>query len=199
MAEDRGRTPLRIVAVLAASLAVTGLTSACQPGTGGTLAPAPGQVVGRLDRSGRPTVVIGRSGVEVEVSGSWSTRRGVSTVHLDVGYLNRNPTDVTVVLSELTAVRGDDVGVATGMIDVTGVDLADDRTDNDDARILFEGYRERRWTTLTIPAGRRKLIDVTITLPQETAPIDDGQGVVVRTPMSGGVDATRFRTTSTGF
>lgn len=186
----------RIATLLAGSLAALLVTSACQPGRGGTLKPADGQTLGAIDRYDRQSVLIRRFSLDVEVSGRWSTRLEANRVNLDVKYVNRGATDVIVTVSDLTVARGADVGSVVDAADVTGADLADDRTDNDDATTIPVVHDAWNRATLRIPAGETRLIDLSVALPEGAPELDDDQDIVVRTPVPGGTIDAGFRTTS---
>ncbi len=188
---------------IAALGCVLASASACQPGYGGTLEPAAGQMRGPDGPYGGGSVSMLSNGIEIRVSGNWRTSRGNTTLDLQAAY--RNLGDRTVVLdatdfgTERGQGQGREHGEVMQVVDMTGVDLADDRTDNDEATQVIDVYENRRRGTIRLAPGERRLIEVSAVLPEGIVPVDVGQAITVSVPTVRGTGAAHFETDSGWF
>ncbi len=200
MAFRRGARIAALACILAGA-------SACQPGHGGTLEPAAGQMRGPDGPYGGGSVSMVSNGIDIRVSGNWRTSRGNTTFDLQAAY--RNLGDRTVVLdaTDFGIERGQGQGQGQArergevmqVVDMTGVDLADDRSDNDAATQVIDVYEKRRRGTIRLAPGERRLIEVSAVLPEDIAPLDDGQAITVFVPTVRGIGEARFEMDSGWF
>ncbi len=95
--------------------------------------------------------------------------------------------------------QGRERGEVMQVVDMTGVNLADDRTDNDEATQVIDVYENRRRGTIRLAPGERRLIEVSAVLPEGIVPLDVGQAITVSVPTVRGTGAAHFETDSGWF
>jgi len=173
------------------------LTTACQPGQSGYLDPQPGYAQGSRDTYDGPSVRLTYPGLQVDVSGRWTTRLEANTIHAVLSYRNQGSTPRTIDVSGMAAERSGAVGTAAEVYDTTGMDLADERTDNDDATTIIDVYHKKTTGSITVPPGQIRTIEVSIPLPEGIEPLDEDQPITVRLPTSEGSRTAKFVTAST--
>jgi len=190
-------------ALIAAIACILIGATACQPGHGGTLEPAVGQPQGPDGPYGGRSVSVVSNGIEILISGNWRTSMGSNTFDVQTAY--RNLGDRPVVLDATgfgiarAGARGRERGGVAQVVDMTGVDSADDRDDNDQATDIINVYEERRRGTIRLAPGERRLIEVSTFLTDGSAPLDDDQAISVFVPTVRGTGTARFETDSGWF
>ena len=174
-------------------------TIACQPGHGGTLEPTSGQQTGPDGPYGGGSVSLVSNRLEIRVSGNWRTSRGTNSFDLYAAYHNLGDRPVVLNAATFVANRGNDRGETLQVVDMTGVDLADDRQDNDDATQVINQIEGRKQGTIRIAPGERRLLAVSAYLPDGAADLDDDQKVTVFVPTVRGGGQAIFTTDSSWF
>lgn len=166
--------------------------TACQPGRGGNLIPAEGQVEGVPGPYCNGSIHLIGGGVVADVSGRWYTRLSANGVDLQVRYRNAGSRSVTLRGADFASYRSPDRGEPTEVADITGMDLSDDRTDNDDATKLFEVHEGNTAGEVTIAPGETRVLQVMTVMPEGVRSIGGDQTVVAIVPMPTGFARARF-------
>lgn len=170
--------------------------TACQPGHGGTLEPAAEQGTGPGGPLGGTSVAMVADRLAIQLSGRWRNTGTVNSFVLDATY--RNTGDRPVVLDAATfgVERERDRGAVLQVVDMTGVNMADDRTDNDDPLQVINLFENRKAGTITLVPGERRIVTISAYLINGALPIDDDQTIAVTVPGVRGVRQAVFVTGS---
>mgnify|MGYP004499685067 CR=1 FL=1 len=169
------------------------VTMACQPGTEGHLEPARGEQRGPEGPDQTGTVAKSDGLVDAHISGHWRSRLDVNRIDVQVRYTNRGRDEVVLDPRTFAAVRERDGATVFEVIDMTGIDHNDARTDNDQP-VTIMGSEETGRTDAVIrlaPAQTRR-IEARLILPEGVADIDTGQEITVAVPAGAGITQARF-------
>ena len=168
--------------MIRALLAAAILLAACSRSTGGPLEPVEAQGVQVSENAGGGREATIREGaVSARVSARWSDSGGQSAM---VVYANRGSTTVRIDLGTLAMSGPAGEAVVMSAADVTDTDLLDERTDNDDARLLLQ--RDDTGTArgeLDLPAGAERRVDAQLSPFSNTLAAEAGNEVTLRVPM----------------
>lgn len=181
------------LACLAAAL------TACQPGSGGKLQPSSGQQTGEKGPYGGGSVKLVVGGIEAQVSGDWHSRRGANGLDIQVTYRNLGQQSVVLNAANFRGERGKDRGEIDQVVDITGMDLSDDRTDNDNATQVINVYERLDRGTIQLKPGESRAIQVSVIFPDGVAEFAGGQDVRVAVPVANGMATATFKTKGSWF
>jgi len=158
------------------------LLSGCQPGSAGPLDPAAGDgVTVEADR----VALVADSTIEARVTGRWSSMRGNS---LTIRYRNASNKPMRIALADIGMQNLADAAGLITVIDSTGVDLADQRKDNDESKVLFvngSGRPANRSAVLNLPAGATREIDCEFTGFSDARTLGYGDPITATIPLGG--------------
>ena len=189
-----GGSRLRRAALPSALISIAAFTTACQPGSVGPLEAAPGVPRGAPDVYGHSSALVMADGLVAIVSGSWTTRLSANHIDLRVTYRNDGRRVVALSGAGFAARRGGDRAEVTQTSDMTGVDLADARTDNDEARQILSVYNGPPTSTIRIRPGETTIVEATTSFTDGVTDLGAGQDVFVRVPVPDGGRTVGFRT-----
>lgn len=164
----------------------------CQPGSGGSLEPAAGQARGGDGPTGENSVSLVSNALAVEVSGSWHSNGPANRFDLYAVYRNLGDRPVVLDAAAFAADRGRNRGAALSVVDLTGVDYTDDRTDNDEAVSVIDVFNDRKAGTIRIDPGGRRVLSISAYLTDDAVPLADGQSVRVFVPTVRGLGEAIF-------
>lgn len=184
----------RLLAAICLLGGVALLSGACQPGRSGPLKPAAGLPSGAPDAYDRPSSIVMAGPLSATISGSWTTRLEANSVDVRISYRNDGPRAVVMSTTGFAARRGGDHAELFDAVDMTGVDLLDDRTDNDEARQIVGDGSGPTSGSITIRPGEARIVDSSMAFAEGVEPLDAGQDVSIRVPVAGGARAVAFRT-----
>lgn len=170
------------------------LSGACQPGRSGPLKPAAGLLSGAPDAYDRPSTIVTTGTLSAIISGSWTTRLEANSVDVRISYRNDGPRPVVMSTTGFAARRGADHAELFDAVDMTGVDLLDDRTDNDEARQIVGDGSGPTSGSITILPGETRIVDSSMAFADGVDSLGAGQDVSIRVPVAGGARAVAFRT-----
>lgn len=166
---------------LAAPFALA-LLPACQPGSGGALDPvvAPG-VERQADESYEQAALVAVGPLTARVTGRWSSERAQS---LRITYRNTGPTIARVRVGDLKLQHAiGDSGLRTAL-DATGVDLTDDRLDNNRSRMLYSIDEQiTDSVVLDVPAGTTRVLVADFTSFSNDRTVAAGDRIVATVPV----------------
>ena len=176
-----------IRALIAAALVLT----ACGPDSGGPLKPvdAPGVELSQ-DPNGDPAATIQSNTVSARVSASWSDIKSQSAL---IVYTNNGPTPVSIELGAMTMTGPAGEAVVMSVADLTGTNLVDERSDNDEAIVLVqrdgEGVARGK---LDLPPGAERRVDASFSSFSNTTAAAAGDAITFHLPMPGASSAIKF-------
>lgn len=175
--------------------AILMLSTACQPGRTGSLEPDDGLRQGPRSRYDGPSAMVSAHGMSAAVSGMWTTRLGANSMDVQVAYKNEGDKPATLILGRFATYRGADRAYVMEASDVTGMNLADDRTDNDDARQLLSVYEKKEAGTVDLAPGESMIIEASLSMADGVADLDTDQKVIVQIPLPGAIAKVPFHST----
>ncbi|WP_076073111.1 hypothetical protein [Sphingomonas montana] len=158
------------------------LLTACSRSTGGPLEPvaAPGVTVSE-GKDGDKVAMVQAGAVSARVTARWSDTGGQSVMLV---YANRGRTAARIELGTLAMTGPAGEAVVMSAADRTNTDLLDDRTDNDDARLVLErGQDGTASGLLDVPAGAERRIDAQLSPFSNVAAAAAGNEIALRVPM----------------
>ena len=155
------------------------LAAGCRQGAAGNLEPVDGQ--GAAWGSGAGAAVVHDGAVSATVTARWAAE---ASQRADIVYRNDTAAPVSVILPRLKLHHerlGDAPLWAAG--DMTDVDRDDARTDNDEARILYDLGTSPATTRLLLKPGERRTLTVGFTNFPGTERIARGDRVTMTVPL----------------
>lgn len=171
---------MRPVWICVVLLVVTG----CRAGDAGTLEPIDG---GTISNDG---VAVRSGAVVATVAGQWAAEASQA---VQLRYTNRGSTPVNVKLAPLRLHRNGEVAELWSVSDMTVVNRADARTDNDVPPTLYDAGPDAVAPVLTVRAGEQRALAIGFTNFTGDARIRSGEIVTLDLPMPGGTRTVRFR------
>ncbi|WP_433910831.1 hypothetical protein [Sphingomonas yabuuchiae] len=192
-------TTLRPAGVLGA---VALLLTACQPGSGGPLVPVEGTGGAPVVKGGGPSATLRSGAVTVTLSGQWASE-GEQT--LDIRYTNLGTMVVRIDPRDIRLRRGVDPIDTLSVLDMTGVDLADTRSDKDTPGMLIGQDMPGSASPLVLPPGASHVLQANFANAgggaadtSGVARVDAGQILTATIPMAGKTVTVSFRAESGG-
>ena len=173
------RRPTQTIALLA--------LAACQPGSFGSFDPVMGGGVARAEgEHGAVAAAVDAGALALRVSGGWASERGQT---LYVRYRNKGAAPVSVALGGFGIRHRLGPAELSSVVDITGQDYGDQRTDNDDAKPVYSYERNGDAVpSVTVAPGRERLLMIGFTtFPNEgDARVGAGDRVSIAVPVVGG-------------
>lgn len=170
------------------------LSGACQPGRTGPLEPVAGLPPGAPDVYDRPSTIVTTGPLSATISGSWTTRLEANSVDVRISYRNDGPRAVVFSATGFAARRGGDHADLIDAVDMTGVDVIDGRTDNDEPRQIVGDGSDPVSARIRILPGETRIVESSMAFAEGVEPLGAGQDVSIRVPVAGGARAVAFRT-----
>jgi hypothetical protein len=174
----RGPRALASAALLVSAV----MLPACQPGAAGPLAPVAGP--GVTVEAG-PVAVLVDGPVDARVSGRWSSK---TVNELRIRYRNGGTAPVRIALTGIQMQHALGKAVLNTAVDITGVDMADKREDNDQGKMLFSVDRGAggggNSGVLDLPAGATREISCELTGFAREGAVARGDTVVSTIPFA---------------
>lgn len=182
--------------------AVALLLTACQPGSAGPLVPIEGTGGAPVVKGGGPSTTLRSGAVTVTLSGQWASE-GEQT--LDIRYINHGTMVVRLDPRDIRLRRGADPIDTLSILDMTGVDLADTRSDNDTPGMLIGEDAPGRASPLVLAPGASHVLQANFANAgggaagtSGVARVDAGQILTATIPMTDKTVTVSFRAESGG-